>query len=406
MKIVLFEDNQCSILRPLGLFRPLFDHYCGSWTLFKLVNLLDQPVRAVIRDHFLITEDERPTLPSPLKEPHLFLNASIVPDVRYYATLKDIIGTGDPCIMKSRSRVTAAVVPPGSKIPAHVTADDIGGFLLDLELPSERLLFKTVNVPFEMVMSHVRMFDSNLEKRLSAGKFKEERPGVYLGRGAKLAQTVECDTEQGPVVIGDGAVIKPFTCLTGPVYIGRKTTVSGHSTIGNKTSVEYGCTVGGEITATEIEPNSSIKRSFIGHSSIGRWVSLGAGTTMSDEKSTFGTVRIVHQGNRIETGMRKLGSIIGSLTTTGVSTTLFSGKTVGVCSSVYGMAASNIPSFTSYAKSFGQVTELNPDQVTTTQERLYKNHGRKQSKRDTELINRIYTMTSDERKLRDKQITF
>ena len=49
MKIVLFEDNQCEILYPLGLFSPLYELQVGSWTLKSIIELLDIPVKTNYR---------------------------------------------------------------------------------------------------------------------------------------------------------------------------------------------------------------------------------------------------------------------------------------------------------------------------------------------------------------------
>ena len=121
-----------------------------------------------------------------------------------------------------------------------------------------------------------------------------------------------------------------FNFGKGPVYIGSDTIIEHHSSILENTSIEYNCTISGHIQSTSIEPHSHIQRGNLSHSWLGRWVNLGTGTTTSYKKSTYGTIRVVCQGQRIETGMHFLGSIFGSYVTTGVNATLFTAKTVGV----------------------------------------------------------------------------
>ncbi|MFC1608139.1 putative sugar nucleotidyl transferase [Candidatus Latescibacterota bacterium] len=406
MKIVLFEDNCCTHLRPLGLFRPLFDLYVGTWTLFRVMSLTGFPVRALIRDHFLIGDEEHPRLKSPLDEPHLFVNASVEPAVGYAEILRDLAKAGDPCIMKSGDRIAAAFVPTGTAIPESASSDEIDDVLGGLNLPEESNRMSTMDWPHEAVGSHPRLFAANLEKRIATGKFNEEHSGVFLGNGASLHPSTVLDTDNGPIVIGAGAVIEPFVYLQGPVYVGRNVRVLDHSALRSMMSVERGCLVGGEMGSSEIEPHSSITRSTFGHSHIGRWVSIGAGTVMSDAKSTFGKVRIAHQGKRIATDMENLGAVIGDFASLSINTAVFTGKTIGVCSTAYGMVATSVASFTNYARSFGQVTEINPEQALVTQQRLFERYDKKQSKRDIGLIKRAFAVTQDERKLRDKQITF
>ena len=135
-------------------------------------------------------------------------------------------------------------------------------------------------------------------------------------------------------------------------------------------------------------------------------MNLGAGTTTSDLKNTYGKVRVVYGGKRVSTGMQFLGSIVGDYAKTAVNTSLFTGKIVGACSMIYGMVTTNVPSFSNYARTFGQVTEISPDQIVTTQKRMFERRNIKQSKRDIELVKRVYKMTRNERGISVEQITF
>ncbi|MCE5252524.1 glucose-1-phosphate thymidylyltransferase [bacterium] len=407
MKIVLFEDNQCRNLRPIGLFRPLFDLHAGSWTLFRLVRQLDCPVQAIIREHFLFEAEDLPVLESPLREPHLFLNASVEPDVRYLEKLRDIMKAKDPFITTSGNRVTAAVVPQGKKLEETVIPDNISALLLEMDLPLEGELFRTIDWPHEIVESHLRLYETNLEKVISSGNYRQDEAGVFLGEDVNLASSTEFDTANGPVVIDSGVRVRPFTCFEGPVHIGIDSVVTEHSSVKDMTSVGHGCKIGGEVEKSIIEPHSNKQHhGFLGHSWVGRWVNLGAGTTTSDLKNTYGAVRVQYGNQRIGTNMQFLGSVIGDFAKTAVNTTLFTGKIVGVCSMIYGMVTTNVPSFSNYARSFGQVTEINPEQVITTQKRMFARRDRKQSRRDVEMIKRVHKLTRDERAMSDEQITF
>jgi hypothetical protein len=75
---------------------------------------------------------------------------------------------------------------------------------------------------------------------------------------------------------------------------------------------------------------------FIGHSVIGRWVNLGAGTTNSNLKNTYGPVRLVVGSERIETGMQFLGSIIGDHAKTAIGVQLDTGTVIGAGANVFG----------------------------------------------------------------------
>lgn len=407
MKIVLFEDHQCLNLHPIGLFRPLFETHCGALTLFHVVKQLKHSVRAIIREQFLIDDEKLPSLESPLPEPHLFLNAAIEPDIMYVDRIHNIVEMGEPFISTYGNQVIAAYVSEGTHLPGQLTSQNITQVLMDLKLPPQYNLFRILERPHQYVSAHLRLFEKNLESIIDTGKFELKEKDVYIYRNTDIAPSVVFNTSHGPVVIESNVSIKPFTYIEGPVYIGRDTRIIEHSSVKNNTSIAHGCLIGGEIETTTVEAHSNKQHhGYVGHSWIGRWVNLSAGTTTSNLKNTYGKVRIAYHKQRIGTGMEFLGSIIGDYSKTGINTSLFTGKIIGVCSMIYGMVATNVPSFSNYARSFNQISTISPDQAITTQERMYARRNREQSSRDRELIRRVHRLTRTEQIVQKEQITF
>ena len=74
---------------------------------------------------------------------------------------------------------------------------------------------------------------------------------------------------------------------------------------------------------------------FVGHSVLGRWVNLGAGTTTSNLKNTYGPVRLDIAGTPLETGHQFLGSLIGDHAKTAIGTLLDTGSVIGAGASVF-----------------------------------------------------------------------
>jgi hypothetical protein len=74
----------------------------------------------------------------------------------------------------------------------------------------------------------------------------------------------------------------------------------------------------------------------VGHSVIGRWVNLGAGTITSNLKNSYGTVRLEIAGERIETGRLNVGTLFGDHSKTAIGTLLSTGTVVGAGASVHG----------------------------------------------------------------------
>ena len=75
---------------------------------------------------------------------------------------------------------------------------------------------------------------------------------------------------------------------------------------------------------------------FVGHSYMGRWVNLGAGTITSNLKNTYGSVTLWTPGGMRDTGMQFLGTLFGDHAKTGIGTCLTTGTVLGAAANVYG----------------------------------------------------------------------
>ena len=71
---------------------------------------------------------------------------------------------------------------------------------------------------------------------------------------------------------------------------------------------------------------------YLGDSYVGKWVNLGAGTTTSNLKNTYGEITMDMGSEKVPTGRRRLGALIGDHTKTAILTRLTAGTYVGFCS--------------------------------------------------------------------------
>jgi hypothetical protein len=85
----------------------------------------------------------------------------------------------------------------------------------------------------------------------------------------------------------------------------------------------------------------------IGHAYLGAWVNLGAGTTNSDLKNNYSTVRLWTPEGDADTGSIKMGSFLGDHVKTGIGLLLNTGTVVGAGSNLYGaeMPPKYVPPF-------------------------------------------------------------
>lgn len=169
---------------------------------------------------------------------------------------------------------------------------------------------------------------------------------IYVERGARVEPMVCFDVSAGPILVRSGASVRAFTRLVGPVAI-----AGGASILGDRVdscSIGEASMVHGEISNTIVLGHSNKSHDgFVGHSYLGRWVNLGAGTITSNLKNTYGVVQLWTPGGQRDTGAVKLGSFIGDHVKAGIGTRLTTGSVVGAGSNIYGgsMPPKYVPPF-------------------------------------------------------------
>lgn len=160
-------------------------------------------------------------------------------------------------------------------------------------------------------------------------------PAHLISMGANVEPGVVFDLRNGTVVIDQGAEVRSGSRLEGPVYVGPSSRILGGFVRGSVFGSE--CRIRGEVAASVFLgfANKS-HEGFVGHSVIGYWVNLGAGTTTSNLKNTYGPVRLDVEGERIDTGRLNLGSLIGDHAKTAIGTMLATGTVISAGANVFG----------------------------------------------------------------------
>lgn len=404
MQIVIFEDDAVRDLAPVTTGRPTYAVSCASYRLIDWVRTLNLPTFGAIRSHLLdiqkLDYDLRPPSGTDLTSgPLLAINARIVPGVDVPGILNQLIQQNKPAVIQHPSGVAAAYF---TEVPPQFAADT---FALSTQiataaaaLPVSEQALPMFVWPHDIVAENMKLLGSSLEHRLAGGGYKEVQDGVFLAEGAEIGQYAVIDTSHGPIVLDKNVKVGPFCYLSGPVYAGPNTRVIEHAALKDAVSLGHTVKIGGEVEASVIEPYSNKQHhGFLGHSYLGSWINLGAGTCNSDLKNTYGTINLQYGSQRVATGMQFMGCIMGDYTKTAINTGIFTGKVVGVCSMLYGFVTSNVPSFVNYARLFGQTAELPPDVMVATQQRMFSRRKVTQRPCDQQLIQDMHRLTETER---------
>lgn len=422
--IIVCEDSGVDALAPMTTGRLAYAIQCGGFQLYDLLLELSSQISSlpgesgqllgVARPYLqAIQEADYPAIQSILSDsipatasPSLLINARLLPAMSYVGALAGLMRTAQldktqsSGVVMCGDQVAAVVRPPWSIEQIRKAGYEGISDLLQSASSFTKIDLKleVLRWPHEVIAHHMTLLSSNLEYRIKLGGYEQLQDGLFVAPGVKLGDYLVIDAKSGPIVIDRDAQVGPYTLLRGPVYMGPKCKILEHAAIKDAVSLGHTTKIGGEVEASIVEPFSNKQHhGFLGHSYLGSWINLGAGTCNSDLKNTYGTVNMEYPAGKATTGMQFLGCVMGNYSKTAINTGIFTGKVIGACSMMYGFVTSNVPSFVNYARLFGQVATLPPEVMVATQARMFNRRQVKQRPCDVQLIHDMYRVTQEER---------
>ncbi len=137
---------------------------------------------------------------------------------------------------------------------------------------------------------------------------------------------------EGKVYIGEGARVEAYSVVEGPAYIGEEARVGPNAHIRPYTVMLRGSKAG---FSTQVKASILMEHSkaphlnYVGDSILGEHVNLGAGTITANLRFDDKPVKMTVKGVRVDTGMRKLGAVVGGYTKTGINVSIMPGVKIG-----------------------------------------------------------------------------
>ncbi|BAA80188.2 putative nucleotidyl transferase [Aeropyrum pernix K1] len=147
---------------------------------------------------------------------------------------------------------------------------------------------------------------------------------------------LEGDVER--IYIARGARIGAHSVVEGPAYIGPGARVGPGAHVRGYTVLLEGAYVGfaSEVKASVIMEGARAPHlNYVGDSVVGEHVNLGAGTVTANLRFDGRSVRMTVKGERVDTGLRKLGAVIGGYAQTGINVSIMPGVRIGPRALVY-----------------------------------------------------------------------
>ena len=156
-----------------------------------------------------------------------------------------------------------------------------------------------------------------LGKTLDAELFDSPQENVWIAKSAKVAPSA---CIMPPCIIDEGAEIRHCAFIRGSAVVGKG------AVVGNSTEVKNAILFDG----VQI-PHFN----YCGDSILGYKAHMAAGVITSNVKSDKTNVSIRTEDGRIETGLRKLGALVGDCVEIGCNTVLNPGTVIGRNTMVY-----------------------------------------------------------------------
>ena len=158
-----------------------------------------------------------------------------------------------------------------------------------------------------------------------------------LELGAKLPKDTYTEIKEHVWVAGS-ATIAPTACINGPAIIDEDAEVRHCAFIRGNAIVGKGAVVGNSTELKNVILFNKVQvphYNYVGDSILGFKAHMGAGSITSNVKSDKTLVVVKNQEERVETGLKKFGAMLGDHVEVGCNSVLNPGTVIGRESNIY-----------------------------------------------------------------------
>ena len=192
--------------------------------------------------------------------------------------------------------------------------------LYNLEETIASKIFEGAEYPWE-VLSKIEKFIIELGSTLSLDEYDKVGENVWIAKSAKVAPTAYIN---GPAIIGKNAEVRHCAFIRGKAIVGEG------AVVGNSTELKN------VILFNKVQvPHYN----YVGDSILGYKSHMGAGSITSNVKSDKKLVVVKNDNEKIETGLKKFGAMIGDEVEVGCGSILNPGTVIGKNSNIYPLAS-------------------------------------------------------------------
>jgi UDP-N-acetylglucosamine diphosphorylase/glucosamine-1-phosphate N-acetyltransferase len=346
--LYLYDDALARSFEPFALTRPFGEMRAGiALGRARWARALDATAAGFVGAEHLRDFDEAGAPPSAgeIRAGSIIANSRCIVPVGWSAPDADVwTCDGEIAAVRIAAALPAGALDDGAR--ALESLRGAGTRVVDIPGRWVRAVWELVTQLVTQLREDIDAVGPHLTCVMPAGAIVIGDAHLYVEQGATIEPQVVFDLANGPVLVRKGAYVRAFTRLVGPCAV-----LENASVIGDRV---HGCSIGefavirGEISETVVLGHSNKGHDgFVGHSYLGRWVNLGAGTITSNLKNTYGSVQLWTPTGMRDTGVNKLGSLLGDHAKSGIGTRLTTGSVIGAGANVFGseMPPKYVPPF-------------------------------------------------------------
>ena len=188
--------------------------------------------------------------------------------------------------------------------------------LLNLDETIAAELFEGKTYPWE-VLPEIGAFVEKLGKTLSPDEYDQVEENVWIAKSASVEKSAKII---GPAIIGKDAEVRQCAFIRGKVIVGEG------AVVGNSTELK---------NAVLFNKVQVPHYNYVGDSVLGYRSHMGAGSICSNVKSDKKLVVVKDGSERMETGVKKFGAMLGDFVEVGCGSVLDPGTVIGRNTNIY-----------------------------------------------------------------------
>ncbi|HCC35154.1 MAG TPA: UDP-N-acetylglucosamine pyrophosphorylase [Ruminococcaceae bacterium] len=188
--------------------------------------------------------------------------------------------------------------------------------LLDLSKTLAAPLLARFDFPWQ-ALAEIGEFIKELMNMLPPEVYDNAGEGIYIAKTAEVAKTADIT---GPCIIGESTQVRPGAFIRGNVLVGAG------AVVGNSTELK---------NVILFDGVQAPHYNYLGDSILGYKSHMGAGAITSNLKNDKSPVSVKLPDNKIETGLKKFGAVLGDFAEIGCNTVLAPGTVIGRHTDIY-----------------------------------------------------------------------